>query len=78
MLETIYIDTEFITLSQLLKYIGAIGTGGQAKWYLSENEVFVDNQLESRRGRKLYSGQTIIVPNEGTYVIAKQDGQHEA
>lgn len=78
MVETVYIETEFMTLSQLLKYTGAIGTGGQAKWYLSEFAVYVDNELETRRGRKLYPGQTIDIPDEGTFVIAQSDDAHEA
>lgn len=51
---TIKITTEFITLGQALKEAGLIGTGGQAKWFLSENPVKVNGEAEDRRGRKLY------------------------
>ena len=56
-------DETFITLGVLLKITGIIDTGGQAKFYLSENTVLVNGQEENRRGRKLYHGDEIIVQN---------------
>ena len=47
-------DKEFITLGQLLKIEGLISTGGEAKLYLLNNTVLVDDIKEDRRGRKLY------------------------
>ena len=46
---------EHITLGQLLQEAGVINTGGMAKWFLSEYEVYVNGELEDRRGRKLYN-----------------------
>lgn len=54
-------DEEFITLGIMLKIAGIISTGGQAKYFLSENDVFVNGELDSRRGRKLYRGDQIKV-----------------
>ena len=59
MAEIVKIKTAYITLSQLLKISGAIGTGGEAKWYLQENDVVVDGEIDNRRGRKLYPGMVI-------------------
>ena len=42
------IDTEYITLGQALKMTDAISSGGMAKWFLSENEVFVNGEMEER------------------------------
>ena len=55
---------DFITLGILLKLAGIIDTGGQAKWFLSENAVLVNGQEENRRGRKLYHGDQILVKNQ--------------
>ena len=55
------ISDEYITLGQFLKHIDVITTGGQAKWYLQEYTVFVDGELENRRGRKLYPNITSLV-----------------
>lgn len=68
------LKTEFITLGQFLKEITIIGSGGQAKWYLRENVVFVDGEEETRRGRKLYSGMMVEIPGEGTYFMEKPEG----
>ena len=56
-------DEDFITLGVLLKITGIIDTGGQAKFFLSENTVLVNGVEENRRGRKLYHGDQIIVDN---------------
>ena len=57
-------DEDFITLGVLLKLAGIIDTGGQAKWFLNENAVLVNDEEENRRGRKLYHGDVIIVKNQ--------------
>ncbi len=54
--KNVCLATEYITFGQFLKEINVIGSGGQAKWYLADNSVFVDGELENRRGRKLYVG----------------------
>lgn len=59
---------DYITLNILLKITNIISTGGQAKWYLQENEVKVNGVLENRRGRKLYPGDVIEVEGQ-TFVI---------
>ena len=34
-------NKEFITLNEFLKFTNFISTGGQAKYYLQENEVYI-------------------------------------
>lgn len=63
-MEKIKINTDFITLGQLLKIINIISSGGEAKFYLSENICYVNNEAEQRRGRKLYKGYIIKVENK--------------
>lgn len=53
-----------ITLGQLLKSIDLISSGGQAKWYLANNEVLVNGEPEDRRGRKLRAGDTVTLPDK--------------
>lgn len=59
---------DYLTLNVLLKITGIISTGGQAKYYLQENEVYVNDILENRRGRKLYPGDLVRV-NGMTYKV---------
>lgn len=71
------IDTEFITLGQVLKVSNVIGSGGMAKWYLEENNVYVNGEIERRRGRKLRHGDFINIPGCGRYVIVNKNGEKE-
>ena len=68
MSEKIKLETEFITLGQLLKDTGVIATGGQAKWFLRENSVLLNGSPEDRRGKKLRSGDVEVV-GEQTFEI---------
>lgn len=68
-MKALNINTEFITLGQLLKMINAISSGGMAKWFLEEHIVFVNREQEQRRGKKLRHGDTIEIPDFGTYQI---------
>lgn len=68
----IKIDREFVTLGQVLKITDAISSGGMAKWFLSEHEVFVNGEVEDRRGRKLRDKDTINIPGVGRFVIVDQ------
>ncbi|WP_370221585.1 S4 domain-containing protein YaaA [Cytobacillus sp.] len=65
----IQIDTEYITLGQFLKAADVIQTGGLAKWFLSEYEVFVNGEQDQRRGRKLRTGDKIEIPDMGEFTI---------
>lgn len=65
----IKINTEFITLAQMLKMADIVQSGGQAKYAVKELDIEVNDELENRRGRKLYPGDRITVNGE-KYTIA--------
>lgn len=65
----IKIDTDYITLGQFLKVAELIQSGGMAKWFLGEYEVFVNGEQDQRRGRKLRSGDKINIPSFGKYTV---------
>lgn len=58
---------EFITLGQLLKVLGIAMTGGEAKFQLEDGEYLVNDEPETRRGRKLRPGDTVTFP-DGSYL----------
>ncbi|MDQ1000010.1 ribosome-associated protein [Neobacillus niacini] len=67
--EEIMINTEFITLGQFLKVADVIQSGGMAKWFLSENDIFINGEQDQRRGRKLRAGDKIQIPGFGEFLI---------
>ncbi|BAP84583.1 S4-like RNA binding protein [Paucilactobacillus hokkaidonensis JCM 18461] len=66
------IDRPFITVGQLLKEESIIASGGAAKWFLIDNEVIVNGEVDQRRGRKLYAGDKIQIADNGTFVIQNE------
>jgi ribosome-associated protein len=69
--EEIKIDTEYITLGQFLKLADVIQSGGMAKWFLSEHDVFINGEQDQRRGRKLRSGDQVSIPGFGEFSITQ-------
>ncbi|MNJ48517.1 ribosome-associated protein [compost metagenome] len=70
-MKTIAISTEYIKLDQFLKLADCVSTGGMAKALLQDNAVKVNGEPEERRGRKLYSGDTVEVEGCGVFQVAK-------
>ena len=52
-------DSEFIELNRLLKAEQLAQTGGHAKILVSEGEILVNGEVESRLRRKLRSGDLV-------------------
>jgi S4 domain protein YaaA len=63
-MKNVKIKTEYITLGQLIKFLNLIGSGGEVKFFLLENEILVNEEPESRRGKKIYPGDTIQINNQ--------------
>lgn len=64
----ISISTDYITLGQFLKFADIIESGGEAKPFLANNIVVINGEQDNRRGRKLRSGDKLII-HEVIYVI---------
>jgi S4 domain protein YaaA len=64
------IDTEYITLGQLLKMTNIISSGAEAKIAVKEMKIFVNGQKDDRRGRKLYPGDVVNVDKK-TFKVEK-------
>jgi ribosome-associated protein len=50
-----------IKLAQFLKWKGLVPTGGIAKLRIQGGEVLVNGVLETRRGRKLVTGDRVSI-----------------
>ena len=57
-MESIRIKDEFIKLGQALKLAGLVDSGLEAKEVIQDGRVSVNGETDTRRGRKLYHGDT--------------------
>ena len=62
--EMIEITTEFIKLDQLLKFAGAVETGGHAKEVIAEGLVTVNGEVCTMRGKKIRTGDVVNLDNQ--------------
>ena len=65
----IKIRTEFIKLQDLLKFAGAVGTGGDAKLIIQEGRVSVNGEPCTMRGKKLRPGDRTVIDSETELVV---------
>jgi len=63
-MKSIKIKTPYITLGQLLKFANVIQSGGETKFFLSENEITVNGVSDNRRGRKCYPDDVVEINKE--------------
>ena len=71
--ETIPIRDDFIKLGQALKLAGLVGSGVEAKIVITEGEVRVNDEVEIRRGRKLYPEDTFEFEGNVIKVVKRDD-----
>jgi len=67
-MEKIKIKTEYIKLDQFIKFIGVAENGAHAKEIILYEKIYVNDELEKRRGKKLYKKDVIDI-KEKKYII---------
>lgn len=67
--EKIEIETEYITLGQFLKLANIFESGGIIKSFIQHEGVLVNEKLEHRRGRKLYSDDLIEIEPTIKFIV---------
>lgn len=70
-MEIIKIKDEFIKLGQALKLSGAVSSGVEAKSEIEEGKIVINGETETRRGKKLYVGDSFEYKSK-TYKIEKK------
>lgn len=63
-MEVIKLRDEFIKLGQALKAANLVGSGVEAKIVIQDGEVFVNGEVCTQRGKKLYNGDTVTFANQ--------------
>ena len=69
-MKKIEITTEFIKLDQLLKFSGAVMTGGEAKEAVTEGYVTVNGEICTMRGKKIRPGDIVGIDDIELEVVA--------
>jgi len=60
---------EFIKLGQFMKKAAMVGSGADAKIFITEGEVLVNGEVETRRGKKLVPGDVVSFDGEEAKVV---------
>ena len=55
----IKITTEFIKLDALLKFASLAGSGGEAKMLIQDEQVLVNGEVCTMRGKKIRPGEPV-------------------
>jgi len=65
----VVIQTEFIKLQDAMKYANIVYSGGEAKQLILEEQVQVNGEICTMRGKKLYPGDKFTFQGQ-TYLIS--------
>lgn len=68
---------EPVELYKILKFEGMVSSGGEAKLVIEQGQVFVNGEIETRKRKKIVSGDIIEFASEKMKVkyIGKNDDQ---
>jgi ribosome-associated protein len=61
---------DMIRLGQLLKLVGAVSGGAEAKALIATGQVTVNGEPELRRGRQLHPGDIVRVGADDLRIVA--------
>jgi ribosome-associated protein len=67
-MRTVEINKEPVELFKILKFEGLVGTGGEAKLVIADGQVSVNGEIETRKRRKIVSGDVIVFADESLQV----------
>jgi len=63
-MRTVLIDREPVELYKILKFEGLASSGAQAKQFIADGMVSVNSKVETRKRRKMHSGDVLQLFDE--------------
>jgi len=63
------ISLEPVELYKILKFEGLVSSGGEAKHVISEGRVFVNGTVETRKRKKIISGDIVVFGKEEMLIV---------
>lgn len=76
--EEIIIHTDYIQLDQFLKWAGLSETGGQAKEWLAEGIIFVNQSKVTEKRKKIRPGDIVKISGIGEWHIVQGAEEDES
>jgi len=61
---------EYIELNKILKLLGLVESGGQANMMITEGEVYVNNEIDLRKRRKLRNGDQVVFMEQKIKIVS--------
>jgi len=65
------ITEEPIELYKILKFENMVNSGGEAKYVIAEGQVTVNGEIETRKRKKIFSGDIVEFKNEKVRIKVK-------
>jgi len=65
------ITEEPIELYKILKFENMVNSGGEAKYGISEGQVTVNGEVETRKRKKIFSGDIVEFNDEKIHIKIK-------
>ncbi len=72
-MKTIEINKEPVELYLILKFEGLVGSGGEARFVVSEGMVALNGEVETRKRKKIVSGDVIEFNNEEYKIVLEEN-----
>lgn len=70
-MKAVEIQDDFIKLGQLLKLADLVSSGVEAKMVITEGQVKVNGEVETRRGKKIYHQDVVEYKGNEITVIGE-------
>ncbi len=74
-MRVVEITREPVELYKILKFEGMVATGGEAKQVIAEGCVRVNGEVETRKRKKIYSGDTIEFDQDSIRIQLHETGK---
>lgn len=68
-MEKIKIETDMIQLDQFMKWASILQSGGEIRFLLDENKIYINGILCNAKRKKLYPGDIVEIKDIGKYEI---------
>ena len=71
-MKNVIINKQPVELFKLLKFEGLVGSGGEAKYVISEGLVMVNGEIETRKRKKIVAGDIVEFNREKMEIILEK------